>query len=77
MGCIGIAGKFGAGAGFSPFLLLASQVILLGPVAGVSLLVRHGIKGVQPVRPWIIVVRTLSGFIYFAAFYAALQGIPV
>ncbi|MEM8563819.1 MAG: DMT family transporter, partial [Pseudomonadota bacterium] len=47
------------------------------PVAGVSLLVRHGIKGVQPVRPWIIVVRTLSGFIYFAAFYAALQGIPV
>lgn len=77
MGCIGIAGKWGAGAGFSPFLLLAAQVALLAPIAGVFLLVRHGIQGVQPIKPWILVIRTLSGFIYFASFYAALQGIPV
>ncbi|MEM9256912.1 MAG: DMT family transporter [Pseudomonadota bacterium] len=77
MGGIGIAGKLGAGAGFSPFLLLAAQVVLLAPIAAVALVVRYGRSGWVPVRPRILVLRTVAGFIYFAAFYGAVQGIPV
>ncbi|BBM03265.1 DMT family transporter [Microbulbifer sp. GL-2] len=77
MGCIGIAGKLGAGAGLSPFLLLAAQVSLLAPLAGIFLLVRQGLVGIKPVSPRILVVRSVSGFIYFAAFYGALKGIPI
>ncbi|MEM8953742.1 MAG: DMT family transporter [Verrucomicrobiota bacterium] len=77
MGGIGIAGKLGAGAGLSPFQLLAAQVILLAPVAGVALYLRHGTPGFRPARPGILVLRTLCGFTYFASFYWAVQGIPV
>lgn len=77
MGGIGVAGKLGAAAGLSPFQLLAAQVALLAPVSGIALWLRRGASGMRPVRPGILVVRTVSGFAYFAAFYWALQGIPV
>lgn len=77
MGGIGIAGKFGAVAGLSPFQLLAAQVALLVPVSGVALYLRFGAAGFRPNRPWILVIRTISGFVYFASFYWALKGIPI
>ncbi len=77
MGCIGIAGKLGAGVGLSPFVLLAAQVVLLAPLSGMLLLIRQGWAGIKPVSPWILTIRTVSGFIYFSAFYEALKGIPV
>ena len=77
MGGVGVAGKFGAHAGLSPFQMLAAQVTLLVPIAGVGLSIRHGRSGFIPVRPSILVVRTLSGSLYFLCFYWALQGISV
>ncbi len=77
MGGVGVAGKFGAQAGLSPFQLLAAQVALLAPLAGVVLARRSGAAGFVPVRPSMLVVRTVSGFTYFVSFYWALQGIPV
>lgn len=38
---------------------------------------RRGAAGFKPGRPWIPVLRTASGFGYFASFYWALHGIPV
>lgn len=77
MGGTGIAGKFGAIAGLSPFQLLAAQVALLVPVSGMALYLRYGAAGFRPNRPWILVIRTICGFVYFASFYWALKGIPV
>ncbi|WNZ58472.1 DMT family transporter [Microbulbifer sp. MKSA007] len=77
MGCLGIAGKLGSGAGLSPFLLLAAQVILLAPLSGMFLLMRQGVAGIRPVNPQILVLRSISGFVYFAAFYWAVKGIPI
>ena len=77
MGCVGVAGKFGALAGLSPFQMLASQVSLLVPLAAASLFLHHGARGFVPVRPWRLVVRTVAGFLYFSTFYASLEGIPV
>ena len=77
MGFVGIAGKFGALAGLSPFQLLAAQVSLLVPVAAVALFHGYGRSGFVPKRAWILVVRTLGGFTYFVSFYWALKGITV
>ncbi|MEM7134997.1 MAG: DMT family transporter [Myxococcota bacterium] len=77
MGCVGVAGKFGALAGLSPFQMLAAQVSLLVPVSAAALYLRHGSAGFVPVRPWRLVVRTVSGFVYFLSFYASLKGISV
>lgn len=77
MGCVGVAGKFGALAGLSPFQMLAAQVSLLVPLSGVALYWRHGARGFVPNRPWVLVARTVAGFVYFASFYASLRGISV
>ena len=77
MGCVGVAGKFGALAGLSPFQMLAAQVSLLVPFAGALLYRRHGRAGFRAVQPWRLIVRTLAGFLYFSSFYASLKGIPV
>lgn len=77
MGGIGIAGKFGAAAGLSPFQLLAAQVALLVPVSAAGLYLRYGAAGFRPRRPWILVIRTFSGFLYFTSFYWSLKGIPL
>lgn len=77
MGCVGVAGKFGALAGLSPFQMLAAQVSLLVPLSAGAVYFRYGARGFVLVRPWVLVVRTVSGFIYFASFYASLEGISV
>lgn len=77
MGGVGVAGKFGALAGLSPFQMLAAQVSLLVPVSAAALYFRHGAKGFVPVRPWVLVLRTAAGFVYFSSFYASLHGITV
>lgn len=77
MGGVGVAGKFGALAGLSPFQMLAAQVSLLVPVAAGALYLNHGARGFVPVRPWRLVVRTVAGFVYFLSFYASLSGITV
>lgn len=77
MGGAGIAGKFAAVAGLSPFQMLAAQVALLLPVSAIALYIRYGAAGFRPNRPWVLVVRTICGIVYFASFYWALKGIPV
>lgn len=77
MGGIGIAGKFGAIAGLSPFQMLAAQVVLLVPVSGTVLYLRFGLAGFRPEKSWVLVIRTISGFVYFTSFYWALKGISV
>ena len=77
MGCVGVAGKFGALAGVTPFQMLAAQVSLLVPTAAAALFFRHGVRGFVPVRPWILVLRTAAGLVYFLSFYASLKGISV